>query len=411
MSILDYVSTARGSGSLDNRVIVRRASDLSGVILSTLEYFIDGVIDMGTDSIEVPIGGINLTGYNFDVSKLISSEDNYTMFTSPVGGSGNVIGKDFAIEVTGASSQVYDLTSSAGLDAIEFIRVNYNDCTSLGTLDSYRQGLETGSGRFGGKPELTLVGSWVGGYLISSSIVRSLIDGSYTLFKAGAGFSMNSRFKVDMNVDLPANASLTDFAPANFTKSSILQLQDMLVTRDGVFDPTDVNLTPNTSSSELTSAWRNNIGLPNTFEGGINLLTTEIETIVTLQSTYYTLAGTWTASDLQHFDNPANGQLRHLGDSPREYKMSLDVVLRGKAGDNVSLRLRVWDDSASAFISYLEQTREINPLPGGRNVGFFTIIGNVILDKNDYVFLEVLNNTGTDSIFSETGAFFIAEAR
>lgn len=411
MSILDYVSTARGSGSLDNRVIVRGASDLSGVILSTLEYFIDGVIDMGTNSIEVPIGGINLTGYNFDVSKLISSEDNYTMFTSPVGGSGDVIGKDFAIEVTGASSQVYDLTSSAGLDAIEFIRVNYNDCTSLGTLDSYRQGLETGSGRFGGKPELTLAGSWVGGYLISSSIVRSLIDGSYTLFKAGAGFSMDSRFKVDMNVDLPANASLTDFAPANFTKSSILQLQDMLVTRDGVFDPTDVNLTPNTSSSELTSAWRNNIGLPNTFEGGINLLTTEIETIVTLQSTYYTLAGTWTASDLQHFDNPANGQLRHLGDSPREYKMSLDVVLRGTSGDDISLRLRVWDDSASAFISYLEQTREINTLPGGRNVGFFTIIGNVILDKNDYVFLEVLNNTGTGNIFSETGAFFIAEAR
>ncbi len=112
-----------GAGGLVNRVTVTQASDLSGVLDSTKEYFIDGIIDMGSQSIEVPQGGLNLSGYNFDVSKLISSAAAYTMFTSPVGGSGNLLGKDYAIEVTGAGSQVYNLVSDTGLEAFEFARI------------------------------------------------------------------------------------------------------------------------------------------------------------------------------------------------------------------------------------------------------------------------------------------------
>ena len=51
------------------------------------------------------------------------------MFTSPAGGSGNVLGMDYAIEVTGAGSQVYNLVSDTGLEAFEFTRINYNDCS------------------------------------------------------------------------------------------------------------------------------------------------------------------------------------------------------------------------------------------------------------------------------------------
>ena len=39
------------------------------------------------------------------------------MFTSPIGGSGNVLGQDYAVEVTGSNSQVYDLVSATGNDA------------------------------------------------------------------------------------------------------------------------------------------------------------------------------------------------------------------------------------------------------------------------------------------------------
>ena len=64
----------------DNIVIVRKASDLTNID-SSKEYFLDGIIDMGTQSIEVPATGMTLRGYSFDLSGLTSSEDNYTMFT------------------------------------------------------------------------------------------------------------------------------------------------------------------------------------------------------------------------------------------------------------------------------------------------------------------------------------------
>ena len=104
-------------------MVVTQASDLAGTLDPTKEYFIDGIVDMGSQSIEVPQGGLNLTGYNFDVSKLISSASSYTMFTSPLVGSGNVLGKDYAIEVTGTGSQVYDITSDTGFEAFEFARI------------------------------------------------------------------------------------------------------------------------------------------------------------------------------------------------------------------------------------------------------------------------------------------------
>ena len=133
-------------------VVVKQASDLSGILLSNVVYFIDGIIDMGSQSIEIPASGLSLVGSTFDVSQLTSSAVGYTMFTSPVGGSGNLLGKDLAFETSGATSQVFDLVSATGFDAFEFARINFNNCTSLGTVDNYRQGLEEGSGRFGGTP-------------------------------------------------------------------------------------------------------------------------------------------------------------------------------------------------------------------------------------------------------------------
>ena len=113
--------------TLENRVVVKTASQLSGVLSSTKEYFIDGIIDMGTQSIEVPAGGLNITGMNFDISQLVSSADNYTMFTSPVGGSGNFLGQNYGVEVSGAGSKVYDLTDATGFNAFEFSIINYNN--------------------------------------------------------------------------------------------------------------------------------------------------------------------------------------------------------------------------------------------------------------------------------------------
>ena len=157
---------------------------------------------MGATSIEIPSGGINIKGYDFNISGLTSSENSYTMFTSPVGGSGDILWSDFKIEVTGTSSQVLDVVADTGFEAFEIDRINFNDCTSLGEIDNYRQGLETGTGRFGGTPNLILSGAWIGGYFIETSIVRSLTDGSYSLYEEGTAFTMASRFRSNQNIDL-----------------------------------------------------------------------------------------------------------------------------------------------------------------------------------------------------------------
>jgi len=403
-----------GSGSssgLLNRVIVTQASDLSGSLDSNKEYFLDGVIDMGSQSVEIPQGGLTLTGYSFDLSKLTSSAAAYTLFTSPVSGSGNILGKDYAIEVTGAGSQVYNIVSDNGFNAFEFSRINYNDCSSLGSIDNYRQGLEVGTGRFGGTPELTLVGTWVGGYFLDTSIVRNLVDGSYSLFKAGAGFAMASRFRSNQNIDLPANASFLDFAPANFANPSTLQLDGCIITRDGVADAEDTNITPNIAESDLASSFIENQGMKNTFVGIKLSISAESETTINTQGTFEVLAGTFNAESIVHFDNPTNGQARNLGVSPRDFLFVMNIILEGPQNDEVEIRVRKFDFATTSTSTIESQTRVVNNLSGGRNVAFFNLFGHVEIDQNDYIFLEVTNNSSSGNVTAELDSFYVVAER
>lgn len=377
----------------DNIVIVRKASDLANID-STKEYFLDGIIDMGTQSIEVPATGMTLRGYSFDLSGLTSSEDNYTMFTSPVGGSGNLLGVDYYMSVTGTNSKVYDLTDATGFNAFEFAQINYIDCTSLGEINGYRQGLETGSGRFGGSPSLTLSGTWVGGYRITTTIIRSLSAGmTEPVFKAGTGFTMASRFLTDINADLPASAALCDFSTTNFSNPSTIQVKGAIISRGGSFDATDSNIFPNLSASDLQCDWDGNIGIENTFVGGNSSITTETQTTISTVNTAVDIAGTFTTDDLQHFDAPSNGQLRHTGINPREFIVNFDFVLEGGANDDYTIRLYKFDGTSSSPI--YKQTRVINNLVGGRDVAYFNGQTSVILEQNQYVFWRVENNTDT----------------
>jgi len=392
-------------------IYVTEAADLTGSLDSSVIYIISGIIDMGNTPIEVPQGGLNLKGHSFDVSKLVSAFAGYTMFTSPASGSGNILGMDYAIEVTGAGSQVYDLVSDTGFEAFEFSRINYNDCTSLGTIDNYRQGLEVGTGRFGGTPELTLKGVWLGGYFIDTSIVRGLTDGSYSLYKAGAGFSMTSRFRSNQNIDLNATVSFFDFAPANFVNASTVQLTGCIVTRNGASDASDTTLIPNMVAGDLPAAWTFNNGLMNTFVGGEVVVTSEATTTITVDGTFEDLAGTWASSDLQHFDSPSNGQLRHLGESPVEYKISGQLVVESAANDVVDVKIVIWRDASSGFVDGKTQSRVINNLQGVRNVGYYAISDNIILNQNDYVKLQGANIGATNDLTVELDSFMNVERR
>ena len=413
---LEVDVAALETNKLDSTIVVNQANlatTLGGTIDSTKVYVIDGSIDFtGTGlSIEVPATGISFKGTTFDISKLICSDTSYTLFTSPVGGSGNVLGIDCAIEITGTTSQVYDLTDATGFNAFEFTRINYNNCTSLGTITGYRQGFEAGTGRFGGTPELTLAGTWVGGYFIDSSIVRGLVDGTYSLYKAGASFTMASRFRTNQNIDLPASASFVDFAPVNFPNPSTVQLDGCIISRNGVFNASDSNITPNAQPSDLPSAWTGNVGIQNTFIGGKQKATVALATTIAVASTFYTLNATWTPSGLSHFDVPSTGRLRHIGVSPIEFRVQADFTIKGTTGNEIAVRIKKWDDSASSFLDFQPTTRQINALVGGRDVAFFTILSNIVLDTNDYLLFQVANNSGTDNVTLEVESNFIIEER
>ena len=384
---------------------------LGGVIDSEKEYFLDGIIDMGTTQITVPTTGMTIRGYSFDLSGLTSTENNYTMFISETSliGSGNVLGFDYFITVSGSNSKVYELYDATGFNSIEIQRVNYIDCTSLGDLYNYRQGLETGTGRFGGSPSLTFNGTWLGGYRITTSIVRSMSNSTpEPLFKEGNSFVMNSRFLSDINCDLGALQPFTDFQNSNFANSSTFQLKGCEITRNGVYNADDSNITPNISKSMLASYWKSNNGLPNTYVGGKSTVSTEVTTSVANNTTFYTLAGIFSGSDLEHFSASADGKLTHLGNFPREFQLIGNLNLESTQNNSITVRIRKWDNSQGIFVNFSgkEQTRVVNNLQGGRDIAYFTIITEITLDKDDYVELRVKNETDGNDITAEEGSFF-----
>ncbi len=399
-----------------NTILVQTAADLSGVLDSTKVYKLDGIIDMGSQSITVPTTGLSIIGDTFDVSGLVSSEDAYTMFVSEsiAIGSGNLLMKDLKITTDGAGSKVYELYDATGFNAFELLRVNYINCTSLGDIYEYRQGLEDGTGRFGGSPSLTLHGIWVGGYRITTSIVRSLA-GTMTepLFKEGTLFQMNSRFLTDINCDLPTLAPLTDFKPINFPNASTLQLKGCEITRDGAYVSGDTNITPNITNADLASYWKSNNGIPNTFVGGTTSVITEENTTVSAAGTYYDLEGVFLGIGLQHFSASADGKMTHLGLTPTEYEITSSLILESTSNNDLTVRFRKWDNSAGVFVDldYTEQTRQVNNLQGGRDVANFTIIVGGSLDQNDYFQLQVKNNTAANDVTAEIGSFFRVQER
>lgn len=405
--------------SLDNIVICNQSNKnttLGGTIDSTKEYFIDGIIDMGTTQITVPTTGLTLRGYSFDISGLTSSENNYTMFISEsiAIGSGNVLGFDYYVSVTGTSSKVYELYDASGFNAFEFQRVNYIDCTSLGDIYDYRQGLESGTGRFGGSPSLTLHGIWLGGYRITTSIVRSMSDTTTEpIFKEGLLFEMRSRFLTDINCDLGDLQPLLDFQASNFPSSSTLQLKGCEITRGGNYNADDSNITPNIDRGALACFWKNNNGLPNTFVGGTNAIVSEETTIVSAGSTYYTLEGVFLGNGLQHFTASSDGKMTHIGVNPREFEITASLVLESTQNNSLTVRFRRWDNSASAFVDldYTEQTRVVNNLQGGRDVAYFNINVGGVLDQDDFLQIQVKNNSGNNNVIAENGSFFRVQER
>jgi hypothetical protein len=409
---------------LSKRVIVTQASDLAGTLSSDVEYFIDGVIDMGNQSITVPDTGLTMAGYSLEKSGLTSSQASYSMFVSPsavaTNASGNLFLKDLFLTTSDATSEVFNLLADSDLSpgpAIEITRVNFDNCGSLGVIDGYRQGLETGTGRFLGSPSLLLKGTWSGGYRCTTSIARVMFGlTSSHLFVADSSLVMSSRFLTDINADFPAGTGgLLDLSAVTvstaFPNPSTIQINGAILTRGGSPSPDDPDFIVGVDETNLASAFKNNVGANNTFEGGIIYISSAAATTVALANTSYTIAGTYTAKDLVHFSQPSTEQIRHEGDDPREYRFHVIAQVSGTSGDELKIEVNKYDASAASSSVVASQTREVFNFVSSGDAAIFDIVDFVKLDDQDYLYLSIQNITAARDVTMAVDSALVVEAR
>jgi len=355
---------------------------------------------------------VSFTSETQEGKNVPDSTDSKVSYSGGSGGSGNIKIRDLAIEISGSNSEVYDLTPIDNFRAIEVNRVNYNNCTSLGEINGYRQGFEQGSGRFGGTPTLTFSGNWGGGYVYTDTIVRILDSGmTEPLFREGTNFVMNSRFRSNANIDLPSFASFLDFNGTNFPNTNTLQLNGCTITRNGVFNSEDSNITPNTSEGDVISDWNSNTGIRNTIRCGALNVDTQVPTVL-VQNIWNDVNAVWGSSELQHMDSPTNGELRFLDQTERDFELKGQIIVSGGAGDDLEFRIAISRNDGVTFDEFGRVfQRNVNFQFFGEDRADLTIIQPLKLNLNDRVKLQVRNITDSINITALQDSYFLMEQR
>lgn len=393
-----------GSRQFDAVQTIRTPFDMPANPSSSVLYYLDfaGLLEMNY-SINVPAGGLFMSGHNLEMTGIGSTSDNFTLFTGA--GAGNVFLSDMFLTTSGANSQVFGLTDVDGTHAIELNNINFTGCTSRGEITNYRQVLERNIGVFGGSPQLTLSGA-MGGLRATTYIVRGLDSGfTGSLYAAGTGLTFSNRFLTDMNCDLPAGASISDFTSGNFLDSSLLQVHGGIFSRNGVINSGDNQFFPNLDPEDLVCEWRGNNGLRNTHEGGRLTVTTEAETVVSAVDTFYDVSGTWTTDNLQHFSSPVNGQLRNDGKNPQEFIAVGSFVIADGPNNVLNVKLVKWSESNQVFEDVHTVITQVLANTGQRDVAFVDFYYPVTLEVGDYVKLQVANRSGTSNVTFEVDSY------
>lgn len=248
-----------------SQVVVRvtNASQLVNQVLnSNYLYVIENQITIGSgESIIVPATGLTLRGYGFNISSIFSSTASGKIFTSPVGGSGDLIIAELEITNVGTGSKTFDIFDADGTHAIEFEYVNFSGCKSLGIIDGYRQGTCTTAGLYGCADGLQLAGVWNGFKITNTNIFGFGAAG--TLFKKDVDTTFANRFFVNINADFPTGSILTDFTSSNFLSNELFQINSSIVKVNSIINSDIANtIIPNLSANDNKCLWIGNIGLP-----------------------------------------------------------------------------------------------------------------------------------------------------
>lgn len=404
-----YLTSEDVNEKINNRIKVDEASDLAGILSSTAVYLIDGKIDMGSTEITVPDGGLFLDGLDYFVSALYSSTANHIMFKSPLPTeAGNLKISNISIYSSGAGSQIFDLDNENNFGAIELNGVNLGDfsveTTSLGELDSFRQlrfndcaFIRIGDG-------ITFSGTWEGGFKIGDTILLS-IPASTTVFKEGTSLVFSGSSFSDLNaLSIDATTTVFDFDEANFTLDEGFQL-------NGARFNTASDPVPNLPVSSTKRFFKDCTGVKNTFGGGIWSVSIEALTTITTVDTPVKLAGTTTYTDLVYLTQSTDNAFIYASSIEKDFKVTGGITIDGGPSDDVTIYVRQWDDSASAYIDLQTIKRRINGVAGPDDIADFPIQANANLNINDRIEIWGENNTDTTDITLVLTSFLALDVR
>ena len=377
-----------------SEVIIKTSSDIPVVFDPEKIYILDGFVDLtGTGKVLNVPNGANFGGFGTDVSGIICSDDDYTLMSGSI--KGNIFASSMTFTISGANSQVYDLTSTDGNSVLEADRVNYTNCTSRGELTSFRQGLETNVGLYGGSPSLTHSGT-SSGWRTDVTNAFGLASGT-VIHKAGTNCIFNDRFITEINCDLPAIGALIDFSESNIANDESLQIRGARIKRAGVLTANDTAATPNITERSVKSRWKNNVGIANTHKYIKATCTAEVETVISLVDEYYILLGTFTAVNPSHFEMDPNGVFTMLTGSGVT-SFTLNLVLSGTQGEAIDVRIVKSTDDFATFDVIDHAFSKVENFSGPDDVARFPINFDDVLTAGEKFRIEVENKTSTNNV-------------
>ena len=381
---------------LDSEIVVKEASQLAGVLRSDVVYIIDDGVPMGAQQITVPASGLYLRGISNNIGGLSSAEASYSMFI----GGGNLFIDNLQIEASGANSEVFSLTDPTGLNAVECTTVNFNDCTSLGTLTDFRQGLWQNIGLFGCADGLTLAGAWLGGFAIFTAIVRTFDVGNTggIVLSADSLSVFQSRIISDANIQVNLTSKAYSFIEANFANDKSFQLIGGEISGTGTrVDGITVQSTK--------SLWATN-GIPNTLPGGKLDFTVSVATTIALVNTPVKVAGTTVLSDEIWIEQNVDNRTEWL--SSEDTDMQFTGVLSATSGNNnqIAFELHIFNSGGT-----LQDTLTFPPITtnGAGRAENVTLIETFQLSQGWYIELFVENRTGATDVSVEVDSRYIIE--
>lgn len=394
---------ALSEGLIPQEVIyVTSASDLSGDLDSTKLYFLDGQIDMGTTSIVVPSGGLNMRGHGFGISGLYSTSNNFDLFvTDGVNYSGDLFLTEMDIRISGTSSRVFNLDNEENFNAIEWNTVNFLACTSLGEAANYRQGLNRNVAWISCKDGITMSGNWSGGWAaLDSIVVGAPMTG--VLFRAGTGLTIGGSFRSNLNVlgiGL-AGGYFCDFAPSNITLDAGFLL-------DGVRGDPSVNNLPNMPAGSTKALIKNCVGLDNTYPGAAHQPSASSVVTISSANTLYQITNSVSLIEDSWCSTANTNGVQLDSTQTLNVIVSGTMSFSGSANREMAVQLRKWDDSASAYVNIgPEYQTTLNGGTAGTRAENVSFSATTTMDQNDRIEVWIKNLTDTTDITALAGGQF-----